>query len=152
MRSQPAFRQALCLIALCGLAAMACTTGPGAVATVPEPPPVAGPPPVEAPAPDSLPGTGPPPAVPQFPATGERSGAEWTFRVIDAPNGTFGYDILGNGKLFVHQTNLPGLPGVEGCRTRDDAQRLASFVIGKIHKGQMPPSVTPAELDSLKIH
>lgn len=78
--------------------------------------------------------------------------AEWTYRIIDAPNGTFGYDILRNGRLFVHQTNLPGLPGTEGCRTREGAGRLALFVMGKIHRGEMPPSVTPAELDSLQAH
>lgn len=75
-----------------------------------------------------------------------------TFRVIDAPNRTYGYDILGDGRLFVHQTNLPGMPGVEGCRTSADAEKLARYVIAKIRQGNMPPSITPRELDSLGIH
>lgn len=92
----------------------------------------------------------PMPAV-EFPASSAHANAELTYRIIDAPNGTFGYDILSNGRLFVHQTNLPGMPGIEGCRSQADAEKLAAFVIAKIRQGQMPPSITPAELDSLQI-
>jgi hypothetical protein len=87
----------------------------------------------------------------QFPTAAEHTQAELTYRIIDAPNGTYGYDILSDGRLFVHQTNLPGLPGNEGCRTKADAETLAAFVIAKIQRGEMPPSVTTEELDSLKI-
>ena len=79
------------------------------------------------------------------------SDGAYTFTVIDAPNGTFGYDILHNGSLLVHQPGLPGQPGVEGCRSREQAERLASFVVSKITRGIMPPTVTTDELDSLGI-
>ena len=71
--------------------------------------------------------------------------------VIDAPNGTFGYDILSDGRLFVHQTNVPGRPGIEGCRTRMDAERLAGLVVEKISKGEMPPTISAEELTALGI-
>ena len=95
------------------------------------------------------PDTAPQPAA-QFPAADAQ--AALTYRIIDAPNGTFGYDILSDGRLFVHQTNLPGLPGNEGCRTKADAEKLATFIIEKMKKGEMPPSVTPEELKELGIH
>ena len=86
-----------------------------------------------------------------LPSAAEHSGAALNYRIIDAPNGTFGYDILSNGRLFVHQTNVPGMPGIEGCRTREQAEQLAQFVIGKVQKGEMPPTVTVEELKALNI-
>jgi hypothetical protein len=87
----------------------------------------------------------------QFPSTDEHRAAALTYRIIDAPNGTYGYDILSNGRLFVHQTNVPGLPGNEGCRTREQAEQLAALVITKVQKGEMPPTVTTEELKELGI-
>ncbi|MBL0128563.1 MAG: DUF4907 domain-containing protein [Flavobacteriales bacterium] len=84
-----------------------------------------------------------------FPAADEHKGAVLTSHIIDAPNGTYGYDILSDGKLFVHQTNLPGRPGNSGCATKADAEKLAAFVIEKIKKGEMPPTVTQDELKTL---
>jgi hypothetical protein len=86
-----------------------------------------------------------------FPSATEHRAAELTYRIIDAPNGTFGYDILSDGRLFVHQTNLPGMPGNEGCATREQAEQLAQLVISKIRKGEMPPTVTAEELKALSI-
>lgn len=87
----------------------------------------------------------------QFPNAEEHSSTELTFTVIDAPNGTFGYDIHSNGKLLIHQTNIPGLPGVEGCKTKAGAGKLAAFVIEKIQKGEMPPTITTEELKTLDL-
>ncbi len=85
----------------------------------------------------------------QFPSASEHADAVLTSTIIAAPNNTFGYDIFSNGKLFLHQTNLPGQPGNEGCKTKADAEKLAAFVIGKIKKGEMPPTVTTEELKTL---
>jgi len=131
------------------------TVGVVACAT-PEATPVASAPQAAPTALDAAPATPQAPADAQqpatsFPAAGEHAKATLSYRIIDAPNGTYGYDILSDGRLFVHQTNLPGLPGNEGCTTKADAEKLAAFVIAKIQKGEMPPSVTTAELDSLKI-
>jgi hypothetical protein len=87
-----------------------------------------------------------------FPSATEHRAAELSYRIIDAPNGTFGYDILSDGRRLVHQTNLPGMPGNEGWATREQAEQLAQLVIGKIQKGEMPPSVTAEELNDLNIH
>ena len=87
----------------------------------------------------------------QFPSTAEHQNAELSYRIIDAPNGTFGYDILSNGRLYIHQTNVPGVPGNEGCRTREQAEQLAVFVIEKMKKGESPPSVTSGDLERLGI-
>lgn len=87
----------------------------------------------------------------EFPSASEHAQAELSYRVIDAPNGTFGYDILSDGRLFIHQTNIPGQPGNEGCRTKEQAEKLAILIVGKMKKGEMPPTVTTEELKGLNI-
>ena len=89
--------------------------------------------------------------APRPPAAAEHQQATLTFRVIDAPNGTFGYEILSNGALYIQQANIPGQPGQEGCGTREEAERLAAFVIEKIRAGISPPTVTSEELRTLGI-
>lgn len=84
-----------------------------------------------------------------FPRTPTR--ATITHRLIDAPNGTFGYEILADGKLLVRQTNVPGQPGNTGCTTKADAEQLAVLVSDKVKRGEMPPTVTKEELQQLSI-
>jgi len=74
-----------------------------------------------------------------------------THRIIDAPNGTYGYEILADGKLLVRQTNVPGWPGNSGCATKVQAEQLAALVITKIKNAIMPPAVTREELSALHI-
>lgn len=90
-------------------------------------------------------------AAASFPAADQYAGSALSYTIIDAPNGTFGYDILSNGKLFIHQTNLPGQPGNEGCKTKADAVKLAEFVMKKVQGGEMPPSITGDDLKTLGI-
>lgn len=63
----------------------------------------------------------------------------------------YGYDIYINDRLLVHQPVVPGLPGKTGFERKKDAIRVAGLVIRKIKSGQMPPTVTKRELDSLNI-
>ncbi len=73
------------------------------------------------------------------------------YKIIQAPNNTWGYDILRDNKIFIHQPNRPGLPGNEGFSTKKDAMKVAQLVIAKIKKGEMPPTVSMEELKSLKL-
>jgi hypothetical protein len=84
-----------------------------------------------------------------FPTT--PSTATITHRIIDAPKGTYGYEILADGKLLVRQTNVPGQPGNTGCATKADAENLATLVAGKVKRGEMPPTVAKEELQQLSI-
>lgn len=88
-------------------------------------------------------------AAAEFPRT--PSTANITHRIIEAPNGTYGYEILADGKLLVRQTNVPGQPGNTGCATRTDAEKLATLVTDKVKRGEMPPTVTKEELAALRI-
>lgn len=102
---------------------------------------------------------GPPPApadsasapAAQFPSAAGHATAALAYHIIPAPGGTFGYDILSDGRLLIHQTHLPGRAGNEGCPTREQAERLAQLVIAKIQRGEMPPTITQDELKTLEI-
>ncbi len=88
-------------------------------------------------------------AAAEFPRT--PNSAAITHRIIDAPNGTYGYEILADGKLLVRQTNVPGQPGNTGCATKADAEKLATLVADKVKRGEMPPTVTKVELEGLHL-
>jgi len=64
---------------------------------------------------------------------------------------TFGYDISMEGKMMIHQPSIPGLPGNKGFDTKEQAEKVARLVMGKIEKGEMPPTVTTEELKNLGI-
>jgi len=83
--------------------------------------------------------------------TGSYEAVEFTFEIIPAPNNTYGYSIIMGGRTLIHQPNAPALPGVEGFKTREDAQKVAEFVIEKIRRHDFPPSVSVRELDSLGV-
>jgi hypothetical protein len=72
-------------------------------------------------------------------------------KIIPSANNTYGYDIFIYGKPLVHQLNIPGLPGNEGFTTREQAQKVAEFVIKKIRNNEMPPTVTIEELNTLGV-
>src|SRR6476659_6054575 len=55
-----------------------------------------------------------------------------TYKIIDAPNHTYGYDVLAGGRLAIHQKSMPAMPGNEGFKTKADASKVAQLVIGKI--------------------
>ena len=75
---------------------------------------------------------------------------EITYVIIPAGNNTWGYDILMDKKLTIHQPNIPGVAGENGFKTKADAENVAKLVVGKMKKGETPPSVTIEEMKKLK--
>jgi hypothetical protein len=63
----------------------------------------------------------------------------------------WGYEISKNSKPFINQPHIPAVPGNVGFKTESDALKLADFVIHKLENGIVPPTVSLAELDSLKL-
>lgn len=79
------------------------------------------------------------------------SNAEISIKIIPSINKTFGYDILLKGKPLIHQPNIPSLPGNEGFKTKKSAQKVAEFVVMKIRKNEMPPTVTIDDLKTMNV-
>jgi len=86
----------------------------------------------------------------EFPQASRVAGARLTHRIIPAESNTWGYDILANGKLLIHQPGIPAVPGNRGFRNQAAAERVAQLVIRKIRKGEMPPTVTVPEMKQVK--
>jgi Domain of unknown function (DUF4907) len=73
-----------------------------------------------------------------------------SYKIIDAPNKTYGYKIYADGKLIIHQPHsTPIMQAIDGFKSNERAEKVANFVIQKIKKGQMPPIVTMDELKKL---
>ena len=73
-----------------------------------------------------------------------------TYKVIQIGE-KWGYEILIDNKLYIHQEKIPAISGNFSFQTVEDAEKTAKFVAQKIKKGILPPSVSAKEIDSLGI-
>ncbi|TRZ72145.1 MAG: DUF4907 domain-containing protein [Bacteroidetes bacterium] len=85
-----------------------------------------------------------------FPSGDAFKNSKITYKLIPGINNTWGYDILVDNKLTVHQTSIPSLPGNEGFKTKEGAEKVAKLIIKKMKKGEMPPSIDAKEMKKLK--
>ena len=63
----------------------------------------------------------------------------------------WGYTIAVDGKKTINQPSVPGLPGKNGFKNKEQALKTANFVMYKMKHNIFPPSVTQKELDSLGV-
>ena len=87
----------------------------------------------------------------KFPEASAYANTKLTYKIIDAPQHTYCYDVFADGRLMIHQTSAPALPGNEGFKTREDATKVALLVIEKIKKGEMPPTISIDEMKKLNV-
>jgi hypothetical protein len=76
-----------------------------------------------------------------------------TFENIDSTGKHlgYGYDILNGSKRMIHQTTIPGEPGINGFVSAEEAERVARLVLLKLESNSGFPTINRQELDSLKI-
>jgi len=77
--------------------------------------------------------------------------AQIEVKIVDSNENTFGYEIWVEGQKIIYQPTIPSMAGNKGFKSKEQAQKVADLVVSKIRKNQMPPSVSPEELDSLGI-
>jgi hypothetical protein len=65
--------------------------------------------------------------------------------------GGWGYNILVDHKIFIHQQTIPSVAGNKIFVTKEDAEKTSSLIIQKITNKKLP-SVTKNDLDSLQIN
>jgi hypothetical protein len=85
------------------------------------------------------------------PAATAYANIKLTYKIIDAPKHTYCYDVFADGRLMIHQTSAPALPGSQGFKTKEDATKVALLVIDKIKKGEMPPTISIDEMKKLNV-
>lgn len=85
--------------------------------------------------------------------SGPSSDQTYELRIFTNPeaSGGFGYDIIANGKPYIHQPHIPAIAGNRGFATEAAAKKAGEFILTKIRKNIMPPSVSKEELDSLGV-
>lgn len=81
---------------------------------------------------------------------GFSNGKNISYKLIQATDKTWGYDVYIDGKLTIHQLSVPGMSGTAGFKTRSGAERVVKLVVKKIRRGEVPPSVTHEEMKTLK--
>ena len=62
----------------------------------------------------------------------------------------WGYNILTDGKIYIHQEFIPAIPGKYGFRTEEDALKVGRKVISKLSRNDLP-SITIADLKEMGI-
>jgi hypothetical protein len=62
----------------------------------------------------------------------------------------WGYDILQDGKIFIHQDIIPAVAGGHGFRSREDALAVGQLVYDRVKAGQMP-MVTAEEVRKMGV-
>ena len=72
-------------------------------------------------------------------------------RIFQNTDGTWGYEILDDSSIFIRQPNIPAISGTKGFSSEAKAISTADFVIYKLEAGFFPPSLSKAELDSLGV-
>lgn len=83
------------------------------------------------------------------PATTQQVTPAFTYKIIPAANGTFGYDVYADGKLKIHQPSVPAVPGNTGFATQAAAEKVAVLAISKMKQGESLPTISPDELRKL---
>ena|ERR1700733_8721172 len=67
-----------------------------------------------------------------------------TYKTFYQPSG-WGYEILENNKIFIHQDFVPVLSGEKGFSKKEYAEQAARLVVEKIQQNQLP-TLTKNEL------
>ena len=67
-----------------------------------------------------------------FPSGDAFKNSKITYKLIPGINNSWGYDILVDCQMKIHQPCIPGQPGNEGFKTREGAEKVAKLVIKKM--------------------
>jgi len=68
---------------------------------------------------------------------------------VKTPYG-WGYNIMANGKVYIHQDYIPAVGGKQGFKSQNDALLVGNRVIRKISHNELP-AITEKDLEELGI-
>ncbi|RAJ10890.1 uncharacterized protein DUF4907 [Chitinophaga skermanii] len=88
------------------------------------------------------------PSINQGPEVLDAPVQRFTFEVFKNADGTYGFDILENNKVMMHQHKIPNSKDTLGFSTSEEARSVASYYVMKLGKKQQP-EIHPKTLDSL---
>lgn len=76
---------------------------------------------------------------------------EFTVETFENAKNEWGYRIMQADQIFINQPHIPAVSGRLGFQNEREAESVGNLVVHKLESGEMPPSVTREELDSLNI-
>jgi hypothetical protein len=68
----------------------------------------------------------------------DEKGPRFTWSIVPAAEGTFGFAIYDRGKLYIDQQKAPGLAGPQGWKNKQDARTAVLAAMEKLEKGEVP--------------
>ncbi len=74
---------------------------------------------------------------------------EWTYRSVQIDDKGWGYQLFKGAWKKIDQRNIPSVSGLHYFESEEKAELAAEFALEKVKQGYFPPSVNPAELDSI---
>ncbi len=74
-----------------------------------------------------------------------------SYKVIHVAGGSYGYDIYVDGKLYIHQITIPSIPGNEGFKSKESAQKVAQLVKENIDNIYIFPNPVTSNTFTLNI-
>jgi hypothetical protein len=72
---------------------------------------------------------------------------KYTTKIFQGIHG-WGYDILVNDTLFIHQETIPAKQGKNGFLVKKQAEQAARLIINKMERGELP-TVTTFEMEQI---
>lgn len=83
--------------------------------------------------------------------SGTEEGITYSVQSFKAKSGTWGYDIMANGKFYFHQAEMPGKEGGLGFATEADALKVGKRIVELLRSPVSEPSLTAGELQKMGI-
>jgi hypothetical protein len=87
----------------------------------------------------------------ETPARKNKTASEYTFLTVQNQNSEWGYQLFKDGQLMINQQNIPAIQGNKGFSSKNDAEKIATYILEKVKKGEFPPTISVEELDSLGV-
>lgn len=60
-----------------------------------------------------------------------------TIKAVQYPKG-WGYDILADNKVYIHQNQVPAISGLHLFLSKEDAEKAANLMIEKLKRNRLP--------------
>lgn len=73
----------------------------------------------------------------------------YSYKVFQSLDSSWGFDLIDNGKILIHQSIKPALSGNKGFSKNEYAEEAAQLMIKKMENGIMPPSLSADEVKTI---
>jgi hypothetical protein len=87
----------------------------------------------------------------ETPSIKNKTTTEYTYLTVQNQNSEWGYQLFKDGQLMINQQNIPAIQGNKGFSSKNDAEKIATYILEKVKKGEFPPTISVEELDSLGV-